>query len=235
MTEDDWLTGFQPAALLLGKPVKVSERKLRLFAVACCRRIGARIPDPLSRTALSLAERYADGQATEAERAATARRLRETIRSEAMTSSRRCAREAVWYTTRAGSMLLAMGAARAAATAAEEAVREQLGSAGWNFNIPELHKPIEDEHTAQADLVREVLGNPFRRPELKPYWLAWEDGIVVTLARTIYEESDFERLPILADALEEAGCTAAALLEHCRQPDGHVRGCWVLDQLLGKS
>jgi hypothetical protein len=66
-------------------------------------------------------------------------------------------------------------------------------------------------------------------------WLAWNENTVPRLAQTIYDERAFDRLPILADALEEAGCTDTAILDHCRQPGEHYRGCWAVDLLLGKS
>jgi hypothetical protein len=75
-----------------------------------------------------------------------------------------------------------------------------------------------------------VIGNPFR-----PVTPAWQSDAVVRLAQAIYDERAFERLPILADALAEAGCDHAAILEHCRGPGPHVRGCWVVDLLLGKE
>jgi hypothetical protein len=71
--------------------------------------------------------------------------------------------------------------------------------------------------------------------DVETIWLAWNDGIVPKLAQAIYDDRVFDRLPILADALEEAGCTNADILNHCRQPGEHVRGCWVVDLLLGKS
>jgi hypothetical protein len=88
---------------------------------------------------------------------------------------------------------------------------------------------------AIASLVRDVLGNPFRRVQVDPSWLAWNDGIIPNLARGIYDENAFDRMGILADALEEAGCTDSEMLTHCRQGGGHIRGCWVVDQLLGRS
>jgi hypothetical protein len=63
----------------------------------------------------------------------------------------------------------------------------------------------------------------------------WNESTVTELAQAIYTDRAFDRLPILADALEEAGCTDAAILEHCRGPGPHVRGCWVVDLLLGKE
>lgn len=85
-----------------------------------------------------------------------------------------------------------------------------------------------------ADLVREVFGNPFRQVVVDPAWLAWGDRIVERLASEAYETQTFENLPILADALEDAGCTDDQIVEHCRQSGEHVRGCWVIDALLGK-
>jgi hypothetical protein len=71
--------------------------------------------------------------------------------------------------------------------------------------------------------------------DVETIWLSWNDGIVPKLAQAIYDDRVFDRLPILADALEEAGCTNADILNHCRRPGEHVRGCWVVDLLLGKS
>jgi tetratricopeptide (TPR) repeat protein len=87
-----------------------------------------------------------------------------------------------------------------------------------------------------ADLVREIFGNPFRRaPGIVSGRLAWNDGTVQQLARTIYEECAFDLMPVLADALQEAGCTDEAILEHCRGNTCHLRGCWVLDLILGRE
>jgi hypothetical protein len=79
-------------------------------------------------------------------------------------------------------------------------------------------------------------GNPFRPVSIDPTWLAWQGGTVPKLARAIYEERAFDRLPVLADALLEAGCDAADILGHLRQQGAvHVRGCWCLDLLLDKG
>nr|AIA11533.1 Unknown Function [uncultured bacterium] len=89
-------------------------------------------------------------------------------------------------------------------------------------------------HAEQAKFLRCIYGNPFRPVKADPLWLTWNDSTIPQLARTIYEERDFDLLPILADALEDAGCTDAEMLAHCRGPRPHVRGCWVVDLLLGK-
>jgi len=76
---------------------------------------------------------------------------------------------------------------------------------------------------------------PFRpAPAVDPSWLAWNGGTVAKLAAAIYDGGRFADLPVLADALEEAGCDSPDLLRHCRGGGGHVRGCWLLDLLLGK-
>jgi hypothetical protein len=85
------------------------------------------------------------------------------------------------------------------------------------------------------DLLADIAGNLGQRELLRPSWLRRNDGIVPRIAQAIYADQSFFDLPILADALEEAGCDNAVILNHCRQPGEHARGCWVLDLLLGKS
>lgn len=96
----------------------------------------------------------------------------------------------------------------------------------------EFHRGHPDELANQAELLRDLFGNPFRSVGLEPEWLT---GTVLALARGIYAEPAFDRLPILADALQDAGCDEEELLAHCREPREHARGCWVVDMLLGKS
>jgi hypothetical protein len=86
-----------------------------------------------------------------------------------------------------------------------------------------------------CDLIRDLLGYPCRRHGFSPLWLARHAATVGALARAIYDEECFTDMPILADALEEAGCTNPHILKHCRGPGPHVRGCWVVDLLLGKA
>jgi hypothetical protein len=95
-----------------------------------------------------------------------------------------------------------------------------------------------EEEMALADLIRDIFGNPFRPVTLTA---AWQTPTVLALAqaadddRTLPAETlDPARLAVLADALEEAGCDNADILSHCRQPGEHVRGCWVVDAILGK-
>jgi hypothetical protein len=91
------------------------------------------------------------------------------------------------------------------------------------------------ERQEQAHLLRDIFGNPFRPAVIDPAWLQWNDAAIPRLAQAIYDDRRFDNLPILADALEEAGCTSGVILEHCRGPGPHVLGCWVVDAILGKA
>jgi hypothetical protein len=90
-------------------------------------------------------------------------------------------------------------------------------------------------HQVMLGLLHEVFGNPFRPATVNSTWLAWNGGTIRNIAQAIYDERAFDRMPILADALEDAGCDNADILRHCREPGEHVRGCWVIDLLLGKK
>jgi hypothetical protein len=90
----------------------------------------------------------------------------------------------------------------------------------------------KEEEAEQAKLLRDVFGNPFRPVVFEP---SWATATVVSLARSVYEARDFVPMPILADALQDAGCADEAILGHCRGAGPHVRGCWVVDLVLGKE
>jgi hypothetical protein len=99
------------------------------------------------------------------------------------------------------------------------------------------------EEQAQANLLRDIFGCPFRDPPpVPPGVLVWQEGTVIRMATAIYDERDLpsghlgpQRLAVLADALEEAGCTDPDLLSHLRQPGPHFRGCWAVDLILQKA
>jgi len=88
------------------------------------------------------------------------------------------------------------------------------------------------ESLLECDLLRDIFGNPFRPVSFS---LSWRTDTAVALARQMYESRDFGAMPILADALQEAGCDSDDILSHCRGPGPHVRGCWVVDLVLGKE
>jgi hypothetical protein len=132
------------------------------------------------------------------------------------------------------------GAAGLAATVAvrKGADAAQIWGAALNFARGGLDAPTgvtEQVDRLVCGLLREIFVNPFRPVAVDPSWLRWHDGTVAKVATTIYEERAFDRLPVLADALEEAGCRNADILNHCRQPGPHVRGCWVVDLLTGRN
>jgi hypothetical protein len=208
---------------------KASDRKLRLFAVVCCRRHWHILADERSRAAVEVGERLADGLAKEPERevaeagagqatAATvlARQTNDTL-PEHFIIAARVAR----YTVRPGGTF-ELEAGLATTAACRLIVLHETGSRDGRAA----------ENRAMCSTLREMFGNPFRHLVVDPSWLT---STVVALARSIYESRDFSVMPILADALEDAGCANADILEHCRGPGPHVRGCHVLDLILGKQ
>jgi hypothetical protein len=88
------------------------------------------------------------------------------------------------------------------------------------------------ERSSQVALIHDIFGNPFRSVVFPS---EWRTDTAVALARQLYESRDFGAMPILADALQDAGCESADILDHCRDPGPHVRGCWVVDLVLGKE
>jgi hypothetical protein len=209
MTEAEWLTWKHPARLLEHLRGEAGKRKLRLFACACCRRVIQLMPDPRSHRALDVAERVADGSAGAAEWERASASLRDVEHDHAS-----------WALTFDAFIAAERGAAFTA-HAAQAATRPALR--------PEARRA---EEAVQADLVRDIFGNPFRREAPGPNWLTSD---VQALARGIYESRDFSAMPILADALQDADCDSEDVLAHCRGPGPHVRGCWVVDLLLGKE
>jgi hypothetical protein len=216
----------------------VSHRKLCLFAVACCRRVLHLVPVEAARHVVEVTERYADGLASREE----LQRAVEASASACADHSQRLAvhgsylwrheREALQAVSHVHRPEAALGPiSRAAATAWVWAAAVQQSLEGEDPG----RALIEAEYAHQAGLLRDIVGNPFRRPAVYPSWLAWNERCVERMARGIYEERAFDRLPILHDALLDAGCDDDLLLAHCRTPQGHVRGCWVIDLLLGKE
>jgi hypothetical protein len=226
MTEVKWLASQEALAMLRSLGKKASGRKLRLFAAACVRRqrIWDLLADERSREAVELAERYADRQATRKELQAAEQQARAAAHSLARYTGGPLSDYAAAYAALAATEAAAYTAPRAASQAAYFV--ESLNRRGAERS---------QTRASPADLLREVFGNPFRPVRVAPTWLAWDGGTVPKLAQAIYDERAFDRLPVLADALEEAGCTDRDLLSHCRRPAEHVRGCWAVDLLLGKA
>jgi hypothetical protein len=231
VTEAEWLACDDPDRMLDSQRGKVSDRKLRLFACASCRHLcWPWLTDETSRHAVEVAERFTDGQVSTEELSA-ARSAAENIARQFNEFESEVAR---WSEVYDPALTLDSNATRiAAATAAVNAIDA----------VQAARRISGTERTGQASLLRELLGNPFRPPPtIDPAWLTWNHGTVVRLAQSAYEERqlpagtlDNARLAVLADALEEAGCTNQDILYHCRSGGEHVRGCWVVDALLGKK
>jgi hypothetical protein len=216
---------------------KASDRKLRLFAVACCRRIWHLLSDKRYRRALNVAERYADGLASVSELHST---------RGVVVKANTHIEDYEWSEDKQG-MLLALNAVSWATLQREPPDSPAYlagGAAGGAKNASVWEGASEAEvHASQSALLRDILGPlPFRPVSLAPAVLTWHDATVVRLAQATYDERhlpagtlDTGRLAVLADALEEAGCTNADLLGHLRGPGPHVCGCWPVDLVLGKE
>jgi hypothetical protein len=263
MTEDRWwLDCKQLRPMLSQLRWAMNPRKKRLFLVACARRIWDRYTDQRSTQAIETAEAFADGRCTKsdlagAREAASRAREKAVAATQAATKVRDeifAAREedpnrsllwpddpivqAAWrswysvvWTEHAAEVAVWVSRAAVPSLATVTArIREIV--AGYSDDYAPAKKR---EEVAQCDLLRDLFGDPNHRPFLSRTCLRWNGNTLARLAQVIYDERAFDRLPILADALEDAGCADAAILEHCRGPGPHVRGCWVVDLILGKS
>jgi hypothetical protein len=259
MTEQEWQECTDPQNMLEFVGSQASDRKLRLFACACCRRVWPwteetpplRLPwDDASRQGVGAAERLVDGPTDPVQW----RRLAEAAAQRAaMKWGGRSMRDA------SGKMLAVSYAAYAASgvflkpalAGAVDASRRAIGAAANGAIGDQEPSPSNDalreaaargEAAAQARILRDLF-SPFRPAgAIDPAWLGWQGGTVVNLAQAAYEGRhlpsgllDDARLAVLADALEEAGCTSPDILGHLRGPGAHVRGCWVVDALLAKT
>ena len=222
MTESEWL-GDDHLPLLTAVQiyyvVTATERKKRLLACACCRAIWGVVRDERSRAAVELAEQAADGLVPE--------RVLDQVSGSAWE-----AYEELLGGSDDGALV-----AEAAAYAASHASNPDFAVAN-SFQEVVIAAHSWESGTGLAPsatlaaLFRDIFGNPFRPVAVDPVWLT---STVVAIAGGIYDERAFDRLPILADALQDAGCDHADILAHCRGPGPHARGCWVVDLLLGKQ
>ena len=225
MDEAEWLACADPDRMLKHLGKKYSGRKLRLFAVACCRRVWERL-DPLERKAVEVAERYADGLSSREELDAAGEAA--SSGTAEMVGLDKEHNPAVWVTSWSAQKAATDSSAYAAGWAVRGIVGHRTTKSAWEV-------AFAGERERQCDFLRDIVGNPFRPVVIPPAVLAWSGGTVVKLAQAIYDDRRFGELPVLADALEDAGCTDAAILVHCRGPGEHVRGCWVVDLLLGRA
>ena len=248
MTEAEWLACTTPKPMLQFLGRKASDRKVRLFAVACCRRVWASLEHEEFRDAVLKAEAFADGLIAREEMLEAHDRARPifvnlhdgkdngpggALTASAFPSPPKSiwariadALDDPWWEDEmdkgdrlAPALVTAEHAARAAAT---------LQGDKWVLESPVTFA----EHREQTFLVHCLFGNPFHQRPVAGPWLTSE---VKALADAIYAERAFDRMPMLADAIGASGCTNIDVIEHCRSGREHARGCWVVDLILGKS
>jgi hypothetical protein len=246
MTESDWLGESRPEHALSRirqRRKKTHLRKYRLLMCALCREIS---PSLLSRTyrhALDTAERFAEGdvaiddltrivlpdaQYLYSDKAVKRLRTYTAVRTACETHNADRLQFLAWYA------LVCMVATTSAQTGEDPTYPPEAGrQTGWPAQLLQQWGPSASKVRArQATQVRDIFGNPFRPVAFDP---GWRTSDAVALARAIYDERSFDRLPILADALMDAGCEDEQVIEHCRSEGTHVRGCWVVDLVLEKE
>lgn len=223
MTEKEWLNAKEMRALRewwrSRKGRDKYARKERLFACACARLWWDHLTDERSRRAVEAAEKFADGLIAKttlartrapATAAAHARKGRTPKRGYSLESS--------------VQIIMNLG-------------RDDVFVA-TTFRLldaaPDLKLCTQKEsEAAQVALLRDIMGNPFRKVGFSK---EWRTDTAVALAKQMYDSREFSAMPILADALQDAGCNNDDVLNHCREANArHVRGCWVVDLVLGKE
>jgi hypothetical protein len=239
MTETEWLECTDPTPMLEFVGGKASERKLRLFSLACCAALLPLTDDPMRNSLWEVSSRFVDDQSIGSELDQAKENLW-------------CQYLGPWYDIgpRTWQTIEAITFKANAAGAVFSASGGSVGQQAWEWddfldNAKETVNWLywaaqENEGTgftwakeSAAYLLRCIFGPlPFRPVALDRAFLTPTGA---ALAYSSYYERAFDRLPILADALEEAGCTNSEILGHCRGPGPHVRGCWVVDLILGKE
>jgi len=234
--EADWDDCDDPKWMLefLRDTDTASDRKVRLFGVACARRYLHLTRDHRVAEAVDVAEQFADGLVGDAE----------------LSNARKAAQQAAQDGDGPPRPVKPRWERRVASFAYYVAARRAMEAAWivpqlafkvlvWNAGVWDARdgQAIDlDAGTIHCGIIRDIFVYPLRpAPAVDPSWLAWNGGTVAKLAAGIYDGRRFADLPILADALEEAGCADAAILAHCRGPGEHVRGCWVVDLLKGRQ
>jgi hypothetical protein len=232
MTEAEWNACTDPQLMLqflrgtVGARKRsgpwTRHRKFRLFACACCRRVSYLSADIA--TAIEQIERFADGEAKHKERIAAGRTIAKTAKNVA------------WPEETAECLMadLRNAATRAMMRICHDSGIGAAAAVGWASGMgKDFDEVKQGERQRQASILRCIFGSlPFRSIAIDRSWLT---PTVTNLARATYQEHAFDRLPILADALEDSGCTNQEVLGHLRGGGEHTRGCWVVDLLIGKA
>jgi hypothetical protein len=237
MTEQDWLTSSDPVLLMCGLQNRISQRKCDLFDLACAEGVSAAWPDPFCREYHSYMSRVVEGYDPPDDEFDQLRdAIDELVRSTWDNAQSR-------FDERGSLDQTVIEAVRRYdAVALLSSVQVSMEWWFWLNSIELVAIPTTPQEAADAiqlgtyrdhlPLLRCIVGNPFRPVTCNP---SWRTSTAVSLAEAIYAERAFDRLPILADALEEAGCTQPDVLTHCRGDGPHARGCWVVDLILGKA
>lgn len=245
MTEAEWFSEIEYGRHLQFLRDRLSARQSRLLAVAFCRCVLRLHGEPAIVQGLEAAEEFADGRCTVQNLEAYRWQFRETavvaheqwlkLSTEDPERSLNYSllSELAWATayTTAQQVALEDVAARTARTFMQAQMRE-VGSLLGPFHASPNKELLDQQRQEFRALVWDVAGNPFATPV---DFARWRTSTVAAIARGMYLSRDFSALPILADALEDAGCDDVEVLAHCRTPGAHVRGCWVLDQILKLS
>ncbi|AMV26450.1 hypothetical protein VT84_18775 [Gemmata sp. SH-PL17] len=243
--EQEWFSGGEPGLLLdvLGQPAyprvqTYRQRKYRLWSCACARRIWHRMSfaTAAAQEVVELAEQYADRKVPAALLNAAAQRLEAALAlvpvNEANGRVDWLASEvplsAVWSNFHE-AMASRCGPAHVGSLVGQV---EYLSAREEQLSSDAAFERMDRSDKALCALLREIFGNPFRKIKCHR---KWRTSTAVALAAQMYEARDFSAMPILADALQDAGCDNADVLNHCRGPGPHVRGCWVVDMVLGKE
>ena len=213
MDDVEWVRCSHPIMMLEHLRGQASDRKLRLFAVACCLQVGDLLADDRDGVDLAVVERFADGVASEDELRSVHLRLPDSP-------------------TNQSAFLTAHAAAVGTMGACSTLRAETSGNLTNPKSQGDYYAGEAGELRSQCRLLRDIMGNPFRPVSFDP---DWHTSTVNALAQIMYDHRDFTPMPILADALQDAGCENADILTHCRGPGPHVRGCWVVDLVLGKE
>jgi hypothetical protein len=221
MTEAEWLTSTDPAPMLGHLVLGASRRKLRLFVCARAFDLWQLLADERSRLAVLHGEAFADGEIDTGElfeSHAAANAVREQIDplSGGRHSRGRKSQYGDWASRRAADVAALAAAPELPSNDLFRLLEWERGAVWWTL----------------AERLRDLFGNPFRPVNFDPHWRTADP---LGLARAAYEDGAFERLPLLADALMDAGCNDDQILGHCRSDGPHVRGCWVVDLVLGKE
>jgi hypothetical protein len=211
---------------------KVGRRKLRLFGCACCRNHWDVMIESRSRAAVEYMERLAD----EADVIACLEKVQEDARQGLTAIQYSHLRNPADPRLRDRDTREDLAATAAHALVSRQPWMSALADQDMRMYVGEgdevAHRLWRQRLKRMADLLRDIFGNPFQVLKVPR---GWQTANVVALAQVIYDERVYDRMPILGDALEDAGCTNADMLMHCRQPGEHVRGCWVVDLLLDKK